>query len=60
MDKLNELLSTDGEKVMQFVVDECLPEAFVCLSEVGLSDYEAHRQFEKLEVYITIKKRGQK
>ena len=59
MDKLKELLTIDGEKVMQFVVDESLPEAFVRLSE-GLPEYEAHRQFEKLEVYITIKKRGQK
>ena len=60
MEKLIEFLTIDGKKVQQFIVYECLPEAFVCLSDVGFSDYETYRQFEKLEVYITIKKRGQK
>ena len=57
MEKLLKLLKTDGKKAQEFVTDS-LARAFVDISD-GAIDEEYHAEFEQVEVFMYIRKRGQ-
>lgn len=57
MEQLIKLLNTDGAKAREFTT-EALARAFVDISD-GAIDAEYHREFEKVEIYVYVKKRGQ-
>lgn len=57
MEELKELLKTDGAKAQAFITD-ALARAFVDIAD-GAIDAEYHGEFEKIEIYIYTKKRGQ-
>ena len=57
MEKLKELLETDGKKAQAFVTDS-LARAFVDFSD-GAIETEYHGQFKKIEIFMIVKRRGQ-
>ena len=57
MEKLQELLKTDGAKAQEFITD-ALARAFVDISD-GAIDEEYHGEFKEIEVFMYIRKRGQ-
>ena len=57
MEQLLKLLKTDGEKAQAFITN-ALARSFVDISD-GAIDAEYHGEFEKIEIYIYTKKRGQ-
>lgn len=56
MEKLKELLKTDGQNAQEFVTDS-LARAFVDFSD-GVVENEYHREFEKIEIFMIVKRRG--
>ena len=56
MEHLKQLLKTDGQNAQEFLTDS-LARAFVDISD-GSIENEYHREFEQIEVYMIIKKRG--
>lgn len=57
MEKLQQLLKTDGAKAQEFTTN-ALARAFVDISD-GALDAEYHGEFKKVEIYVYVKKRGQ-
>lgn len=57
MEQLKELLKTDGQNAQEFVTDS-LARAFVDFSD-GAVENEYHREFEKIEIFMIVKRRGQ-
>lgn len=57
MERLKELLNTDGKKAQEFITD-ALARAFVDISD-GAIDEEYHMEFKNIEVFMYIRKRGQ-
>ena len=57
MEKLMQFLNKDGKKSLEFVTDS-LSRAFVDLSD-GAIEEEYHREFEKIEIFMIVKKRGE-
>lgn len=55
--KLFEILETDGAAVAKSMID-FLSSAFVGIAG-GAQNYEYHRIFENLEIYVNVKKRGE-
>ena len=53
--KLNDLLRTDGREMSGAIFD-FLASAFVDIADGAVCD-EFHRQFEKTEIWITLKRR---
>ena len=58
MEKLKELLKTDGRKAQEFVTDS-LARAFVDISD-GAVENEYHAEFEQTEIFMIISKRRPK
>ena len=56
MEKLKELLKTDGQNAQEFVTDS-LARAFVDFSD-GAVETEYHRELEKIEIFMIVKRRG--
>lgn len=56
MEKLFELLKTDGANAQEFVTD-CLANAFTDISD-GAVEAEFQRNFEKIEIFMIVKRRG--
>lgn len=54
--KLFDLLETDGADVAKSIID-FLSSAFVGIAD-GAQQYEFHKLFENVEIYINFKKRG--
>ena len=57
MENLTELLKTDGAKAQKFLTDS-LARAFVDISD-GAIDEEYHGEFEKIEIFMLVRRRGQ-
>lgn len=55
--RLFKMLEKDGANVAKALID-FLAKAFVGIAD-GATDYEYHRIFEEVEVYVNVKKRGQ-
>lgn len=56
MEKLRELLKTDGKKAQEFVTDS-LAKSFVDFSD-GAIETEYHRELKEIEIFMIVKRRG--
>lgn len=56
MEKLKELLKTDGANAQEYLI-YCLAKAFVDISD-GAVEAEFQREFEKIEIFMIVKRRG--